>query len=114
MAYKLPEDGYYYFRPYNYTHIPIHQEFVSRWGGDQRNPYSFEVFDQLDTEELPSIEPSDPPGSSIQPMQPYGPRPSPPVSQSMPSPMPRAASVKTASNERPVDLDRLGIVCGDD
>ena len=56
MAYKLPEDGYYYFRPYNYTMVPAQQDFVSQWGGDVRNPYSCEVFDQLRVEELPAPE----------------------------------------------------------
>lgn len=39
--------GYYYFRPYNYTHIFEHQAIVARWGGDPRNPYSHELFHRL-------------------------------------------------------------------
>jgi len=54
LLYKLPEDGYYYFRPYHFAHVSIHQEFVSQWGGDERNPYSYEIFDQLEAEELPT------------------------------------------------------------
>ena len=52
MAYKLPEDGYYYLRPYHYAHIARHQQFVSQWGGDVRNPYSHAIFERLE-EELP-------------------------------------------------------------
>lgn len=64
LPYKLPEDGYYYFRPYHYTHVAIHQDFVSTWGGDRRNPYAFEVFDRSDAEELPIHAPSEPQGAA--------------------------------------------------
>jgi hypothetical protein len=36
--------GYYYFRPYNYVHVPQQQEFVGSYGGDRRDPYSHELF----------------------------------------------------------------------
>jgi hypothetical protein len=36
--------GYYYFRPYNYVHVPQQQEFVGSYGGDRRDPYSNELF----------------------------------------------------------------------
>jgi hypothetical protein len=36
--------GYYYFRPYNYVHVPQQQEFVGSFGGDRRDPYSNELF----------------------------------------------------------------------
>ncbi len=57
LHYKLTEDGYYAFRPYHYASISSHQQFVRQWGGDERNPYSHEIFDQLDSEELPLLEP---------------------------------------------------------
>lgn len=39
--------GYYYFRPYHYTHIALQQHLVSRWGGDPRHPYANEIFDRV-------------------------------------------------------------------
>jgi hypothetical protein len=42
--------GYYYMHPYNYKHIALHQEFARRWGGDPKNPYSNEIFKQLEEE----------------------------------------------------------------
>lgn len=39
-AYYPKYHGYYYFRPYNADHIPVHQQTVVRLGGDPRNPHS--------------------------------------------------------------------------
>jgi hypothetical protein len=39
--------GYYYFRPYNFTHVPQHQAFVQSYGGDPRNPYSNVIFQDV-------------------------------------------------------------------
>jgi len=36
--------GNYYFRPYNYHTIRFHQDVVTRYGGDRRNPYSNSIF----------------------------------------------------------------------
>lgn len=51
MIYHLtyfPENhGYYYFRPYTWTHIAEHQALITSWGGDPRNPYSHELFDRM-------------------------------------------------------------------
>lgn len=39
---------YYYFRPYNYLHVPQQQEVVDAWGFDPRNPYDHrEMFRDL-------------------------------------------------------------------
>ena len=43
-AYYPEMHGYYYFRPYNYVHVPQQQEFVGSYGGDRRDPYSNELF----------------------------------------------------------------------
>jgi hypothetical protein len=44
----LPElHGYYYFRPYNYTHVAEHQAFVKGFGADPRNPYSDGIFKKV-------------------------------------------------------------------
>ncbi len=48
LPYRPPALGYYYFRPYNYQHVPQHQAFVGAYGGDPRNPYSNKIFDQID------------------------------------------------------------------
>ncbi len=44
--YPYPPDnhGYYYFRPYNYTAVWEHQQWITTIGGDPRNPYSRSVF----------------------------------------------------------------------
>ncbi len=47
MPYYPSGHGYYYFRPYNYQHIRYHQEAVTVWGGDPRNPYDNHVFDAV-------------------------------------------------------------------
>jgi len=46
-AYYPALHGYYYFRPYNYMHVPRQQEFVTRFGGDARNPYANEIFKRV-------------------------------------------------------------------
>jgi hypothetical protein len=39
---------YYYFRPYNWFHIPDHQQEAANYNGDPRNPYDNRVvFDGL-------------------------------------------------------------------
>jgi len=43
-AYPPEHGGYYYFRPYNYTNVLAHQQTVTLWGGDARNPYSRAMF----------------------------------------------------------------------
>ena len=43
--YFPPMHGYYYFRPYTATQVPLQQQFiVTHVRGDQRNPYANEVF----------------------------------------------------------------------
>ncbi len=46
-AYFPELHGYYYFRPYHYSHIRQHQEFVSSFGEDPRAPYANTVFQQV-------------------------------------------------------------------
>ena len=40
FPYAPADHGYYYFRPYNYTHVFEHQALISSLGGDPRAPYS--------------------------------------------------------------------------
>jgi hypothetical protein len=47
MAYYPESHGYYYFQPYNYQHLPAHQQFVASFGGDIRNPYDVSILDDL-------------------------------------------------------------------
>ena len=47
FAYFPQDHGYYYFRPYNYTHIYEHQARVVSMGGDPRNPYSVAMFNPI-------------------------------------------------------------------
>lgn len=35
---------YYYFRPYNWFHIPVQQDDVRAFGGDPRHPYDNRIF----------------------------------------------------------------------
>lgn len=49
----LPEaGGYYYFRPYNYTHIAQHQQAAALWGAPAGNPYSHALYERLNTVQL--------------------------------------------------------------
>ncbi len=47
MAYFPDSHGYYYFKPYNFQHLPQHQQFVASFGGDTRNPYDISILDNL-------------------------------------------------------------------
>ena len=49
-GYPPESHGYYYYQPYNYSRVAIKQAFVEQWGGDPRNPYSFELFARLKEE----------------------------------------------------------------
>lgn len=44
FPYQPDNHGYYYFRPYNYTAVWQHQQWIATIGGDPRNPYSHSVF----------------------------------------------------------------------
>ena len=46
-AYYPEMHGYYYFRPYNWTHLAEHQQIATEWGEDPRNPYANTLFDQV-------------------------------------------------------------------
>ncbi len=46
-SYHPEMHGYYYFRPYNWTHIAEHQQITSQWGEDPRNPWGRQVFEQV-------------------------------------------------------------------
>lgn len=43
MYYAEPK-FYYYFRPYNWFHIPVQQDDVRAFGGDPRHPYDNRIF----------------------------------------------------------------------
>jgi hypothetical protein len=38
---------YYYFRPYNWFHIPVQQDDVRAFGGDPRHPYDNRIFQSV-------------------------------------------------------------------
>ena len=42
--------GYYYFRPYHYSHIAQQQMIAARWGADPRSPYRSDLFYALYSE----------------------------------------------------------------
>jgi len=44
--YARPQ-SYYYFRPYNYFHIPLQQAEAASWGGDPRLPYDNSIFKNI-------------------------------------------------------------------
>ena len=48
IRYDDPAPGYYYFRPYHYSHIARHQEFASRHGVDARNPYDLSFIKEIE------------------------------------------------------------------
>lgn len=62
---------YYYFRPYNWFHIPVQQDDVRAFGGDPRHPYDNRVFksvyEQLHFNE-PAPEAIGPPATPAAPM----------------------------------------------
>jgi hypothetical protein len=68
---------YYYFRPYNWFHIPVQQDDVRAFGGDPRHPYDNRVFqsvyDQLHFDE-PAPETILPPDVPVAPMSRAKPR----------------------------------------
>jgi hypothetical protein len=43
-AYYPANHGYYYFRPYNYSHIDHHKQLAAAMGIEAIAPYSTEVF----------------------------------------------------------------------
>lgn len=62
-AYFPCDHGYYYFHPYNVSHIPLHQSIATSWGIDPRNPYSNEIFQKVYAQyeaEQPNVPASDP------------------------------------------------------
>jgi hypothetical protein len=70
---------YYYFRPYQFFHIPRHQAEVLNYGGDPRNPYDNKIFRNIydsleEPEPLPKIPvpaiPDDSPAPPAEPVPP--------------------------------------------
>lgn len=62
-AYFPCDHGYYYFHPYNVSHIALHQSIATSWGIDARNPYSNEIFQKVYAQyeaEQPKAPASDP------------------------------------------------------
>jgi hypothetical protein len=48
VPYVAEPKNYYYFRPYNWFHIPTQQAEAARYNTDPRNPYDNRiVFDEL-------------------------------------------------------------------
>ena len=47
VMYYPEAHGYYYFRPYNWPRVVAHQQIVTRWGGDWRDPYKNDVFERV-------------------------------------------------------------------
>lgn len=47
IPYLAEPKTYYYFRPYNWFHIPRQQAEVLNYGADPRNPYANEVFKNI-------------------------------------------------------------------
>lgn len=47
VPYYVEPKTYYYFRPYNFTHVWQQRKQVAAWGGDPRHPYSNEIFKQV-------------------------------------------------------------------
>lgn len=100
--YYAEDLGYYYFRPYNYKHIPEQQNAVLGWGGDPRHPYTNrEIFDAVYQE-------VDAPGFAPTPFEPEAvdrPRPAPPapgaepLRDAAPIPTPAIETTTRRSNE---------------
>ena len=39
--------SYYYFRPYQFAHVAVHQDFVRSYGGNPRDPYENSIFERV-------------------------------------------------------------------
>ncbi len=46
-AYFPPMHGYYYFHPYQHSHVWQHQAFAQLWGEDPAHPYANRVFEMV-------------------------------------------------------------------
>ena len=47
FPYVAQPKNYYYLRPYNWFHIPDHQNEVTLYGGDPRHPYANNLFKEI-------------------------------------------------------------------
>lgn len=47
IEYWPVEHGYYYFRPYQMSHVVQQREIARSWGEDPRNPYDHKVFERV-------------------------------------------------------------------
>jgi hypothetical protein len=47
MPYFTELDGYYYFHPYNASHLAAQQAFVAQWGGNPNHPYDNAIFERV-------------------------------------------------------------------
>lgn len=47
FPYVAEPKNYYYFRPYNWFHIPEQQREVTSYGGDTRHPYANDLFREV-------------------------------------------------------------------
>ena len=87
MYQRMPyhaEGAYYYFRPYNYTQIPVQQAEAVSFGASPGLPYANDMFEQVYRSfELQSVE-EVPPGA-IEPPAPFEP-PAPPQPPEKPMP----------------------------
>lgn len=47
MPYYAEPSTYYYFRPYNYFHIPLIQQEAVLHGATTQNPYDTDLFEEV-------------------------------------------------------------------
>jgi hypothetical protein len=71
--YYPPMHGYYYFRPYNYMHVPTQQAYATQFGVDPRNPYSNDFFKVVYAEYKASLLRSSPEHVTVPPGTVQGP-----------------------------------------
>lgn len=56
IPYIAHPHNFYYFRPYNYFHIPKHQAEVAYYGGNPKHPYANRLFERVYDRTVDSFE----------------------------------------------------------
>ena len=69
--------GYYYFRPYNYSHVPVQKDIALAFGEDPTAPYAGALFDRLYAELM--VEAYEEPGIGAETLNPTPRQMAPPL-----------------------------------
>jgi hypothetical protein len=106
-AYPSPWDRNYYFRPYNYFHVPQLQQTVAGWGQDPRNisdnRFFKAIYEKAEAEAAaPGVEKPQRLPPKNEPIPTPSPSASKPAGPWLPNPSPAEPSEKVAAGSAPV------------